>query len=136
MATPSASALSAYRQILRATRIAFKGWSDSDISSFCLSFVLCKALDSVTDNKKKTVEDDFKILLAARSEARQQFEQHRRTAVDTPMQIQHALETASILRHNIVQGSRDAEKADGKWGTLSPEYICGVLIFFSFQMER
>lgn len=65
--------------------------------------------------------DDHKILLAARTEARNQFDAHRRTAVDTPMQIQHALETASILRHNIVQGARDAEKEDGKWGS-SPSF--------------
>ncbi|PCG94910.1 Complex 1 LYR protein [Penicillium occitanis (nom. inval.)] len=83
MTAPSVSAISAYRELLRATRIAFR--------------------------------DDHRILHAARTEARKQFNAHKRTAVDTPMQIQHALETASILRHNIVQGARDAEKEDGKW---------------------
>ncbi|KAH8689913.1 mitochondrial zinc maintenance protein 1, mitochondrial [Talaromyces proteolyticus] len=77
------SALSAYRQVLRATRIAFR--------------------------------DDFTILTAARTEARKQFDAHKRTGVDTPMQIQHAVEAASILRHNIVQGARDAEDQNGKW---------------------
>ncbi|QKX60191.1 uncharacterized protein TRUGW13939_07334 [Talaromyces rugulosus] len=83
MATPSLSALSAYRQVLRATRLAFR--------------------------------DDFNVLIAARTEARKQFDQHKRTGIDTPMQIQHALEAASILRHNIVQGARDAEDQNGKW---------------------
>lgn len=83
MAAPSVSAISAYRSLLRATRIAFR--------------------------------NDDTLLFAARSEARKQFEAHRRTGVDTPMQIQHAVETASILRHNIVQGTRDRGDEDGKW---------------------
>jgi hypothetical protein len=32
------------------------------------------------------------------------------------MQINHAIEVASILRHNIVQGARDAEDESAKWG--------------------
>ncbi|OQD73645.1 hypothetical protein PENDEC_c014G00466 [Penicillium decumbens] len=83
MATPSLSALSAYRQILRATRIAFA--------------------------------NDTRVLLAARAEARQKFDENRRAAVDTGMQINQALEVASILRHNIVQGSREEGKEDAKW---------------------
>ncbi|KAL2832494.1 hypothetical protein BDW59DRAFT_157316 [Aspergillus cavernicola] len=84
MASHSAgSALSAYRQILRATRIAF--------------------------------QNDSRVLLAARQEARQNFEQHRRLGIDTPMQINHAIEVADILRHNIVQGSRAAEDESAKW---------------------
>ncbi|KAL5045953.1 mitochondrial zinc maintenance protein 1, mitochondrial [Aspergillus fruticulosus] len=84
MASQSAvSALSAYRQLLRATRIAF--------------------------------QNDTRVLVAARQEARQNFEKHRRNGIDTPMQINHALEVASILRHNIVQGARDAEDENAKW---------------------
>ncbi|KAL4867612.1 hypothetical protein BDV12DRAFT_171013 [Aspergillus spectabilis] len=79
----AASALSAYRQVLRATRIAF--------------------------------QNDDRVLLAARQEARQNFEKHRRTGIDTPMQINHAIEVASILRHNIVQGARAADDESAKW---------------------
>jgi len=79
----SVSALSAYRQLLRATRIAFQG--------------------------------DYPVLTAARLEARKRFNQNRREGVDTPMQIQTAIEAAQILRHNIVQGSRDKDAEDGKW---------------------
>ncbi|KAL4787622.1 hypothetical protein BJX76DRAFT_318514 [Aspergillus varians] len=81
--TPAVSALSAYRQVLRATRIAF--------------------------------QSDTRVLLAARQEARQNFEKHRRLGIDTPMQINHAVEVASILRHNIVQGARSAEDESAKW---------------------
>ncbi|KAL4902722.1 mitochondrial zinc maintenance protein 1, mitochondrial [Aspergillus multicolor] len=82
-AQPAVSALSAYRQILRATRIAF--------------------------------QNDTRVLFASRKEARTQFETHRRFGIDTPMQINHAIEVASILRHNIVQGARDAKDEDAKW---------------------
>ncbi|EAW20545.1 LYR motif-containing protein [Aspergillus fischeri NRRL 181] len=77
------SARSAYRQILRATRIAF--------------------------------QDDFRVLVAARQEARRQFDEHRREGIDTPMQINHAKEVATILRHNIVQGVRDSKDENAKW---------------------
>ncbi|KAL4942095.1 mitochondrial zinc maintenance protein 1, mitochondrial [Aspergillus oleicola] len=83
MSSQAISPLSAYRQLLRATRIAF--------------------------------QNDTRILLAARQEARQNFEKHRRFGIDTPMQINHAVEVASILRHNIVQGAREAGDEDAKW---------------------
>ncbi|EEH39111.1 hypothetical protein PAAG_01573 [Paracoccidioides lutzii Pb01] len=72
--TPLPNALSAYRLLLRATRIAFQG--------------------------------DFTTLHAARAEARKHFDQNRRLGVDTPKHIQHAVETAEILRTNVVQGVR------------------------------
>ncbi|QSS56059.1 mitochondrial complex I protein Fmp36 [Histoplasma capsulatum var. duboisii H88] len=71
-ATTAPNPLTAYRFLLRATRIAFQG--------------------------------DFTTLHAARAEARKQFDQHRQQGVDTPMRIQHAMETAEILRTNVVQG--------------------------------
>ncbi|PTU20293.1 hypothetical protein P175DRAFT_0502441 [Aspergillus ochraceoroseus IBT 24754] len=77
------SARSAYRQILRATRVAFS--------------------------------NDTRVFLAARQEARQNFDNHRREGIDTPMQINHAIEVANILRHNIVQGTRDAADENSKW---------------------
>jgi complex III assembly factor LYRM7 len=58
------------------------------------------------------------MLYAARNEARRRFEENRFQGVDSGMQIQHALETADILRHNIVQGARDAHREDAKWGAI------------------
>ncbi|KAJ5667814.1 Mitochondrial zinc maintenance protein 1 [Penicillium maclennaniae] len=83
MATSGLSALSAYRQILRATRIAF--------------------------------QNDNRVLLAARAEARRNFEENRRVGIDTGLQINNAIEVASILRHNIVQGAREDGNEDAKW---------------------
>ncbi|KAJ5118384.1 Mitochondrial zinc maintenance protein 1 [Penicillium atrosanguineum] len=83
MATPSLPALSAYRQILRATRIAF--------------------------------HNDNRVLLAARAEARRNFDENRRVGIDTGLQINNAIEVATILRHNIVQGSRENGNEEAKW---------------------
>lgn len=60
--------------------------------------------------------DDVRVLVASRQEARRNFDAHRRLAVDTPMQIKHAVEVADLLRHNLVQGSREEGNADAKWG--------------------
>ncbi|KAJ5550600.1 Complex 1 LYR protein [Penicillium sp. DV-2018c] len=79
----AAAAKSAYRQLLRSTRIAF--------------------------------HNDLPVLAAARLEARNNFEKNRRPAVDTGMQINHAIEVANILRHNIVQGSRPQGDESAKW---------------------
>jgi hypothetical protein len=54
--------------------------------------------------------------MAARREARENFDKNRRPAVDTGMQINHAIEVANILRHNIVQGSREEGNEAAKWG--------------------
>ncbi|KAF7591097.1 Mitochondrial zinc maintenance protein 1, mitochondrial [Aspergillus hancockii] len=77
------SARSAYRQLLRATRIAF--------------------------------HEDTRVLLAARQEARRNFDDHSRVGIDTPMQINHAIEVANILKHNIVQGVKEEGKESEKW---------------------
>ncbi|PLB50657.1 hypothetical protein P170DRAFT_405989 [Aspergillus steynii IBT 23096] len=77
------SARSAYRQILRATRVAF--------------------------------QNDTRVMLAARQEARRNFDDHPRVGIDTPMKINHAVEVANILKHNLVQGSRSAEDDAAKW---------------------
>jgi len=55
------------------------------------------------------------MLYAARNEARRRFEENRFQGVDSGMQIEHAFETAEILRHNIVQGARDAHREDARW---------------------
>jgi hypothetical protein len=36
------------------------------------------------------------------------------------MQINHAKEVATILRHNIVQGVRDSKDENAKWGAYCP----------------
>ncbi|EEQ86164.1 Mitochondrial zinc maintenance protein 1, mitochondrial [Blastomyces dermatitidis] len=55
---------------------------------------------------------DFTTLHAARAEARKQFDQHRELGVDTPMRIQHAVETAEILRTNVVQGIKVSDAGE------------------------
>ncbi|KAJ5691932.1 Mitochondrial zinc maintenance protein 1 [Penicillium macrosclerotiorum] len=85
MSAPSLPALSAYRQILRATRVAFRG------------------------------SDDTRVMLAARQEARRNFDENRRVKVDTGMQINHAIEVANILRHNLIQGAREDGNEAAKW---------------------
>ncbi|PYI11987.1 mitochondrial zinc maintenance protein 1, mitochondrial [Aspergillus sclerotiicarbonarius CBS 121057] len=77
------SARSAYRQLLRATRVAF--------------------------------QDDVRVMIAARQEARRNFDSHRRNGIDTPMQINHAIEVADILKHNIVQGVREQGDENARW---------------------
>lgn len=59
--------------------------------------------------------DDLRVMTAARQEARRNFEQNRRVGVDTGMQINHAVEVANILRHNIVQGAREDGDESAKW---------------------
>lgn len=56
-------------------------------------------------------------MIAARQEARRNFDQNRRLGVDTGMQINHAIEVANILRHNIVQGAREDGDESAKWRT-------------------
>ncbi|KAF9888909.1 Mitochondrial zinc maintenance protein 1, mitochondrial [Aspergillus nanangensis] len=83
MASVVPSARSAYRQILRSTRVAFR--------------------------------DDIRVLIAARQEARREFDNHKRQGIDTPMQINHAIEVATILRHNIVQGVKESKDDAARW---------------------
>ncbi|KAJ5152711.1 Mitochondrial zinc maintenance protein 1 [Penicillium canariense] len=97
MAAPNFTALSAYRQILRATRVAFRAVS-----------VTVKGTNAVN-------LDDTRVMLAARQEARRNFDQNRRVGIDSGMQINHAIEVANILRHNLVQGAREVGDESAKW---------------------
>lgn len=74
-------------------------------------------------NKTDTRTDDTRLLLGARQQAREQFDSHRRQGIDTPMQIKHAVEVADILRHNIVQGSREAGDEDAQWRRFRLRFI-------------
>lgn len=105
------SARSAYRQLLRATRVAFRG--QSSFSDTGGSLPLPLLLQTLTFHG---LTDDARVLLASRQEARRNFDSHRREGVDTPMQINHAIEVANLLRHNLVQGVREGEKEDANWG--------------------
>lgn len=110
MATPTAvSAKSAYRQLLRATRVAFESSSPSRERLVCAIEV---------KSCSHTGIDDSRVLLAARQEARRNFDSNRRVGVDTGLQINHAIEVANILRHNLVQGARDEGDDAAKWGML------------------
>ena len=55
-------------------------------------------------------------MIAARQEARNNFDQNRRVGIDTGMQINHAIEVANLLRHNLVQGAREDGNEAAKWG--------------------
>lgn len=59
-------------------------------------------------------------MMAARQEARRNFDQNRRVGIDTGMQINQAIEVANILRHNLVQGVREDGNEAAKWGTYKP----------------
>jgi hypothetical protein len=62
-------------------------------------------------------------MLAARQEARRNFDQNRRVGIDNGMQINHALEVANILRHNLVQGAREDGNEAAKWGMYYMIYV-------------
>lgn len=82
--------------------------------------------------------DDARVMIAARQEARRNFDQNRRVAIDTGMQINHAIEVANILRHNLVQGAREDGDESAKWRTwnnLSPGQYGGS-IAGSFYAQR
>ena len=56
--------------------------------------------------------------MAARQEARRNFDENRRVGIDTGMKINQAVEVANILRHNLVQGSREKDDEQAKWGMM------------------
>ena len=109
MATPAVSALSAYRTLLRATRIAFEGapTHPAPLNFPPPSFPLQKL------TSYSRYPGDVRTLHAARVECRKHFNEHRRPGVDTPMRIQGALEAAHMLRTNVVQGVREARVGEG-----------------------
>lgn len=75
--------------------------------------------DGLYENREQTTHilpDDNRVLLAARAEARRNFDENRRVGIDTGLQINNAIEVAHILRHNIVQGARADGNEDAKWG--------------------
>lgn len=77
------------------------------------------------------------MLLASRQEARQNFDSHRRLGIDTPMRINHAIEVANLLKHNIVQGVRESGEEDANWGMYNffgfLGSFCGVPWWLTFD---
>lgn len=118
-------ALAAYRHLLRSTRIAFQGLS------FFFSF-FARFLPSLSSNKHHLPKrpqilprtnllhpapGDSRVLHAARQTARQSFNEHRSLApssAEAEHWIEHAKETALVLRTNVVQGERVDETEAGR----------------------
>ena len=69
----------------------------------------------------------MRVLIASRQEARRNFDSHRREGVDTPMRINHAIEVANLLKHNLVQGVRESEKEDANWGMFCLFFYCVMM---------
>lgn len=83
-------ALPAYRQLLRATRIAFNGTGTKSI-----------------DIDQLTLIGDLPLLHSARHQARQGFEKGRSLEPDSSeaaTAVEHAKGVSEVLLHNIVQG--------------------------------
>lgn len=83
-------ALSAYRHLLRATRIAFNGNAQEPQNIALL-----------------TLAGDTPLLHSARQQARQGFEKGRSLepeSTEAAKAVEHALGVSQILLHNIVQG--------------------------------
>jgi complex III assembly factor LYRM7 len=98
--------------------------STSPVHPSRLSQYVCQTLCQQHILRYSRLEDDLPVLIAARQEARQNFDKNRRPAVDTGMQINHAIEVANILRHNIVQGSREQGDESAKWGMFFFPRLC------------
>lgn len=79
--------------------------------------------------------DDIRVMLAARQEARNNFDQNRRVGVDTGMQINHAIEVANLLRHNLVQGAREDGNEAAKWG-MCCRCFCPSRIYSGIKSTR
>lgn len=116
------SARGAYRQLLRATRVAFRGSFDM------LDRQQVQMRDQVTD--KTLGIDDARVLVASRQEARKNFDSHRRLGIDTPMRINHAIEVANLLKHNLVQGVRESNEEDANWGMCNFQFFVSLGLSF------
>lgn len=96
-------ALVAYRNLMRAARIAFQGMSAVAKYPLRLS-IPCHMLTHSTG--------DAPVLAAAQQQIRHEFRQRSSlNSSDTSTQeaVQHAQEVASFLRANVVQGKKVAE---------------------------
>ena len=97
MTAPNATALSAYRTLLRAARVAFQG------TLFPSSSYLLQNL-SLTDLSSA---GDARLLSASFTQARQSFEAQRSSPPDKIREgVQHAFEVARVLREQVVQGAK------------------------------
>lgn len=92
-------ALAAYRHLLRATRIAFKGTlARLHIHSMPIDLTI--------------LTGDTTLLHAARAQCRHDFSKNAHISPTSPEAsegIKHAEDVAKILRMNVVQGEKDGE---------------------------
>lgn len=106
-------ALAAYRNLLRATRIAFRGSRVLPLKSYCFPDLLIRHAPT----------GDAPVMAAAHEQIRHKFRQDASldsSSADAQGAIQHAQQVAKFLRENIVQG----RKAEGRDDTYSqyPRY--------------
>ncbi|KAL9105568.1 MAG: hypothetical protein Q9227_009269 [Pyrenula ochraceoflavens] len=103
-------ALAAYRHVLRSARIAFQGIipSKPPPSPFPTK------ISSLAPHQKlnsSISQGDSTTLQASLTTARDKFAESRSLSPNSPeatAAIQHAEEVAKVLRHNLVQGQREA----------------------------
>ena len=113
MTEPSSLVLAAYRHVLRATRIAFKG-------------VICPPCLRGTVYQP-SITGDPRLLISARHQARSSFALNSSLLPSSPeatSQIAHAEDVATILRQNVVQGQQVPQGGQGeKYSKVIPK--CG-----------
>ncbi|GJN72405.1 hypothetical protein Purlil1_12235 [Purpureocillium lilacinum] len=100
-------ALVAYRNLLRAARIAFQG--QSPLPRRHSRAILVRNMTSDQD----ITTGDAPVLAAAQDQIRHEFRQRSAldsSSSDTQAALQHADEVAKILRENVVQGKRAADE--------------------------
>lgn len=96
------AAIQAYRNLLRAARIAFEGTKQFQNKSSC---ILCPLTPLF-------VSGDVRMLDAAKQSIRQGFRDKASLPPSDPSiapAIQHAEEVASFLKANLVQGRREGD---------------------------
>ena len=93
--------LSTYRNLLRATRIAFQGNPSPPSSTSTIKLLTDKTGDDST-------------LQTSRKFARDSFDKNRRFkagSIEAEKAVEHAQGVAQILRENVVQGATDKEES-------------------------
>lgn len=97
--TSYAAGLQAYRNLIRSAGIAFKGNLSKHSAKKLITNTFCAG--------------DYPVLLAARKEIRNNFEESKTlTPEEQESKVHHAKEVAKVLRMNVVQGKRDESKPD------------------------
>ena len=112
MTTCNLTAVSAYRTLLRAARIAFRGTLLPSLPSV-QSPTAVHSPRIVRPQVLICPIGDIRLLTASFAQARQGFESNRSSSPEKIQEgVQHALEVARVLREHIVQGAKDPRGAD------------------------